>query len=283
MNVVFDFKELSHILKSFYDITGLRYSAVDSDYRVVCASCGASDFCARINATPEGHLRCVESDMQAAKSMNKDISMRIYRCHAGLTEVVIPIVGEGETVAYLFVGQILNTEESVDAQWQKARESLAWYKDRDSLETPFRELNALSEVRIRACANILRACSKYIWLDGVVKTAALSDIQRIYAYIEANYKNPITLDAMASALSMSKTKLCALVSEQDTTVMKLVRHKRITEAKKLLEKTEYSISVISDMVGISDYNYFTKVFRSSEGKTPRAYRKLIKSAADRVE
>lgn len=277
MNVVFDFKKLNYILKSFYDITGLRYSAVDSNFNVVCASCGSSDFCARINAMPEGHLRCVNSDTQAAKSISIDTKMRIYRCHAGVTEAVIPIVGEGEIVAYLFVGQILNSEENIEKQWLRARENLSWYEDRDSLEVPFKRLNALNDQKIKACATILRACSSYIWLDGMVKIAALSDAQRVKAYIEANYKNNMTLDSMAEALSMSKTKLCGLANKQKTTIMKMISGKRIEAAKIYLESTDYAIAEIADMVGISDYNYFAKVFKSVEGVTPRDYRKQAKT------
>lgn len=277
MNVVFDFKKLNHILKSFYEITGLRYSAVDSKYNVVCASCGASDFCARVNATAEGHLRCVHSDTQAAKSITINTKMRIYRCHAGVTEAVIPIIGEGEIVAYLFVGQILNSEESIEKQWSKARENLSWHSDPDSLEESFKRLNALNYQRIKACAIILRACSSYIWLDGMVKIAALSDMQRVNAYIDANYKNNITLDSMAEELSISKTKLCGLANKQQTTIMKLIGHKRMEAAKVYLESTDYAIAEIADIVGISDYNYFAKVFKSVVGVTPRDYRKQVKT------
>ena len=277
MEIVFDFKKLNKILMSFYEITGLRYSAVDSDYNVVCVSSGYSEFCYKINAMHEGHLRCVASDTHAAQSIDKHSGMCIYRCHAGVTEAVIPIIGEGEIVAYLFVGQVLNAEESIEEQWQRARDNLDWCADRDALEAPFKKLKKLSEHTIKACATILRACSAYIWLDGVVKTASLSDAQRIKAYIDANYTTNITLTSMAKALSMSKTKLCMLANKQDSTIMHMVRSKRIEAAKKHLETTEYAISQIAEMVGISDYNFFTKVFKAAEGITPRDYRKRIDS------
>ena len=48
---------------------------------------------------------------------------------------------------------------------------------------------------------------------------------------------------------------------------------RIEEAKKLLTTTDLQISAISSMVGISDYNYFTKFFKQKTGMTPIKYRK----------
>ena len=39
------------------------------------------------------------------------------------------------------------------------------------------------------------------------------------------------------------------------------------------------ISAIGEMVGISDYNYFSKVFRSATGVTPSTFRKNCRDAA----
>ena len=253
----------------------MRYSAVDADYNVVCASCGASDFCTQINASPEGHARCVNSDTQAAKSTTANTRMQIYRCHAGVTEAVIPIIGDGEIVAYLFFGQILNSDESVDEQWNKAKELLDWHPDPNSLKTAFKKLNVLNNDKIKACASILRACSAHIWLDGVVKTASLTDFQRIEAYIDNHIKDEITLDGMSKSLDMCKTKLCNIAKKHNTTIMNIVRDKRIDTAKKYLSETDDRIFEISEKVGIYDYNYFTKQFKTVEGITPRNYRKQI--------
>ncbi len=39
------------------------------------------------------------------------------------------------------------------------------------------------------------------------------------------------------------------------------------------------ISAVGETVGISDYNYFSKVFRSATGMTPSAFRKNRLDAA----
>ena len=43
-------------------------------------------------------------------------------------------------------------------------------------------------------------------------------------------------------------------------------------AKRLLTRSNTPISAVAEAVGITDYNYFTKVFRSITGMTPSAYR-----------
>lgn len=55
--------------------------------------------------------------------------------------------------------------------------------------------------------------------------------------------------------------------------MKYLHYIRIEEAKKLLVQTSDSLQLIAEKVGISDYNYFIRVFRKQEGQSPGAYRR----------
>ena len=45
-------------------------------------------------------------------------------------------------------------------------------------------------------------------------------------------------------------------------------------SKLLLMKSDAPISTVAESVGITDYNYFTKIFRSVTGVTPSHFRKL---------
>ena len=73
-------------------------------------------------------------------------------------------------------------------------------------------------------------------------------------------------------LNVSKTKLCSIAAESGTTVMRMLAEKRIAVARVLLITTDLSVSAVAERVGISDYNYFTKVFKSIQGSTPSRYR-----------
>ena len=48
---------------------------------------------------------------------------------------------------------------------------------------------------------------------------------------------------------------------------------RINEAKRLLRSTDIPVNQIAVMVGINDYNYFSKFFRIRVGMSPLKYRK----------
>ena len=49
---------------------------------------------------------------------------------------------------------------------------------------------------------------------------------------------------------------------------------RISEAKHLLQTTNYSVSKIAQSIGFSSQSYFSQVFRKELEMTPLQYRKL---------
>ena len=273
MNIIYDFEKLGHLLRCFYKIMGVRYSLVDTTYEVRCTSNEYSDFCSAINATTVGHARCVARDTRAANAAVQKKDFHIYRCHAGILEAVLPIAQDGEAIAYLLFGQMLSNDD-MDLQWSSTRALLQeWYPDPDTLKESFYKFKQLSMETVNAGAIIMQACSSYIWLDGTIKSQYQTDFQRLNAYIDANLSQPLSLAVLSRALSMSKTKLCAITTQQNTTPVQLITLKRINAAKNYLRDTDMLISEIAAQVGISDYNYFTKVFKSAEGMTPSQYRR----------
>jgi AraC-like DNA-binding protein len=53
--------------------------------------------------------------------------------------------------------------------------------------------------------------------------------------------------------------------------------KRIEDAKHLLKNDDYTLSVISRMLGFSSPSYFTQAFKKTVGMSPNQYRKSSRS------
>ena len=69
------------------------------------------------------------------------------------------------------------------------------------------------------------------------------------------------------------------------TINQYVNLLRVEEARIMLDSTEMSVQDIAMTVGFSDANYFSSVFKSVTGVSPRAYRndrrdKLSEKSAD---
>ena len=55
--------------------------------------------------------------------------------------------------------------------------------------------------------------------------------------------------------------------------MEYINTQRIKQSTCLLKDSNLPIHQISQMVGISDYNYFSRLFKKYMNKTPSQYRK----------
>lgn len=96
--------------------------------------------------------------------------------------------------------------------------------------------------------------------------------------IEREYKNPeLTLPLVASNLNISANYLSNLFSKKrGIPFKKFLQQYRVQQAEKLLTATDASIATIAEMVGFTDSNYFTKVFREYYHLTPHRYRLTVK-------
>lgn len=272
MQVDFDFDRLKLLLDSFWRISGIRYSLSDAEGRLVCCAGESAPFCRMIARQPDGYARCVQSDAAAIeRERGSRRPYAAYRCHAGLLEAIIPIRQDGTPVAYVFFGQCIGAE-SAEKQWRVTRELIDWIGDPDDLKQAFLLLRQLDAETLQACARILTACSSDILLEGVIRSANLSDEQLLSRFVNERYAESLTLEQIAGALSMSKTKLCTLASKQGTTVKQMIASKRIEAAKRLLRNSSEPICEIARRVGVDDCNYFSKFFKLHTGLAPREYR-----------
>ncbi|MEG1806375.1 MAG: helix-turn-helix domain-containing protein, partial [Clostridia bacterium] len=204
-----------------------------------------------------------------------------YRCHAGVMETIIPIYLNGETVAYIYLGQYLDSVD-VDKQWEFAKKNLDEKFDKvdDEFKTLFYRLKCLPMPFVASSTAILNACFNFIAAECMMQNSPQSDFQLLNEYIKYNYAKNLSITSIANNLSISKSKLCKLAKEHKTTINDMIKERRLKNAKSLLESTVYSISEIASKVGIPDYNYFTILFKKEEGVTPSEYRKNNYTATD---
>lgn len=83
----------------------------------------------------------------------------------------------------------------------------------------------------------------------------------------------LSLNSLATQLSVNASHLSALFKkETGTTLTDYVNHKRIKESLIYLNGTTMQIQDICPIIGITDLNYFTKLFKRYMGQTPSEYR-----------
>lgn len=100
------------------------------------------------------------------------------------------------------------------------------------------------------------------------------NLQMVKGYLDQNYQKKITLDQLSEQFYINKFYLSKIFSEQyGMTINRYLLELRITQAKRLLRFTSLPIEKIAVECGISDSNYFARVFKKIEGIAPGEYRK----------
>jgi len=91
--------------------------------------------------------------------------------------------------------------------------------------------------------------------------------------IRREYRRPVTLDEIASALNISAYYLSHVFSQENGfTLSSYLTEVRMKNAALLLTGTTSSITDIAQAVGFSDAAYFRKIFKLHYGISPREYR-----------
>ncbi|MBE6004967.1 MAG: helix-turn-helix transcriptional regulator [Lachnospiraceae bacterium] len=99
-------------------------------------------------------------------------------------------------------------------------------------------------------------------------------VQSLIYLLENDFEKSLTLEELASELSISSSAISHLFKkETGTTPMAYLNHIRAKKAADLLRQTDSSIQEIAASVGILDSNYFVKCFKKEYDMTPSAFRK----------
>ena len=100
------------------------------------------------------------------------------------------------------------------------------------------------------------------------------NLQSVKEYIDTHYAEKITLDQLSSQYFINKFYLTHSFKDQfGTPVNSYLIQVRVTHAKQLLRFTDLPIEKIGQECGMSDANYFSRVFKKTEGVAPGEYRK----------
>ncbi|MBQ6293915.1 MAG: helix-turn-helix domain-containing protein [Lachnospiraceae bacterium] len=92
-------------------------------------------------------------------------------------------------------------------------------------------------------------------------------------YVQRHLSEPISTEAMAKELYLSRTWLSArFKKETGMTLTDYILNEKTEEAKRLLRYSDKTASAISNYLGFSSHSHFVRVFRKYAGMTPNEYR-----------
>lgn len=266
-----DRQQLLSLLRDFYRLTGIKIAIYDDEgvecYNVPERHCG---FCAYVRSSPEGQAACERCDRQAMEICRKTGKLYLYTCHMGLAECYSPILQQGKCIGYIACGQSRMGEQENGNLQARAEE---YGLSKEKLLSLYAEIGPTQEDNMHAAAAIMDACASYLYLNRLIE-AGESVSGEIAKYVSGNLREDLSVDALCRIFHLSRVDMYSCCKDAfSLTPAEYVRRARLGKAAELLKETTLPVSQIAAMVGLDDYNYFSKLFRARFGLCPRAYRK----------
>jgi AraC-like DNA-binding protein len=106
-----------------------------------------------------------------------------------------------------------------------------------------------------------------------------SRLHQVVHYIHENLTEKIIVDSLCRKAYMSRNEFFKWFKDQfGISPLEYIIRERIKLAKQLLGDAKNNISSVSRQCGFVDVNYFVRLFKKSEGITPKAYQDCMKAA-----
>lgn len=268
-------KELEKAAFDFYNMTKIMIVLYSDDKKVLYSYPDRmTDLCATLRLNEEINKKCLECDHYGFKNCEKTKSAYIYTCHAGLTEAVVPIYENSVIIGYMMLGQVLDKKnrETAEKKITDLCKKYGW--NTDEYLAKLGKIKPIKTNAIQSAANIMSMCACYLYTNKIIKNR--SDIlgYQLKDYVDTHLDSDLSVESLCRIFYISKTKLYYLAKNiLNMGISDYIRTKRIDEAKRLLTDTKKPIYQICEETGFSDANYFSRIFKSMVGMTPKEYRK----------
>lgn len=259
---------LYQVMRDFHTLTRIRIVIFDGEFRELLAyPQNRESFCELLRQTEAGEVLCRTSDKNGCLKCARSKELVRYRCHAGLTEVVVPITDKNGVLAYVMFGQVLPKESCAATKEQIKR---AYPHMAGEIE----KIPVKSTQELEAAATVLQAITSYMMTNRWVAPNKSEFLRQIDRYIDEHLSHSITVDDICHTFRIGRTKLYELsASYLGCGFAEYIRNQRIRHAQQLLSETDLSVTEIAYAVGFSDYNHFSRIFKSICGHSARNYRK----------
>ncbi len=275
MAFLYNIKELNELLENFFQLINTRIVVFDDQFHeIISFPVHQTSFCKLIRTFPSLKEKCNECDKNACKKVSRLSEPYIYKCHVNLTEAIVPIKMDNKIYGFILLGQIILDEEK-----EQYLLRITSYLDSHNIKKEkailaIQEQTVMSKIKLIAACKILQKNATTLIYTKAIALKKNKVADQIETYINLNLDKELSIDIICDKFNISKSRLCSISkADYGIGIAKYIRLARVQKAKELLLDTDTTIYLIAIKIGINDYNYFTKVFKSITGLTPSEYRK----------
>ncbi len=269
---------------TFFQLTGLYTSIVDTNGEFVTSARGQCEFCLIMAGIEKKSnvSQCWNSNVSACQNVLTKKKPLIYQCYAGLTEIIVPILVNGKPIGAVITGQIRVQGKSPRSPSYRPQGKPMLVR---KLDAAYKNVLEINESQLQAAADLLSLLINYIFkIEFELLTLSEVNRQCTYtqeivgkatAFIDEHYaKRDITLNKVAEIVHLSPFYFSHIFKKElNTTFIDYLTKVRLREAVRLLkEDIQKSVKEIAFTIGYEDPYYFSKVFSKHYKVSPKQFR-----------
>lgn len=260
------------ILTDFYNISGMEISLLNTNFHtLVSCSCPHENVCSLIHRSAKALEICKASDIEHLVRVSEEQRGIIYTCPFGMTEAIIPVVRDENTVAYLIVSMGVSDNSPIRESLKELTSLKLADKD---LEEALKNTVSVNKEKIDSYFAILEIMAKHIANEASFAEKEVSIGSLVKRYVKQNLDKKITLLEIARNLHCSTVTLTEHFKDEfGMTINEYVVEKRMEMAKKLLLTTDEPLRTVAAMLGYPDVEYFSRTFKRRFDLPPATWRK----------
>ena len=231
-----DLPQLKQLMESLHKATGVPYALVDNESKVL-VDVGWQDICTKFHrVNPLTCSRCNQSDLYILDHLN-DGPYVGYRCAQGLMDYATPLIIEGEHLANVFTGQLLNAPPDIEF-FQKQAKQFGF--DESSYLAALNKVPIISTERIEAVMVFLVDLAHMLASNGLNRLRQiegehdlLAGKQRLETEVEQRKVAEASARSYAERLQLMSQRI---VNVQETEQRRLARelHDRVSSTLSLI-------------------------------------------------
>ena len=248
------------------NVTWKWFSVPDGELIGRSVSLHCNSFCDAVKACGYGK-RCARDDIFAFANRG-DVPTRphLKHCHAGVTELVVPIMRNRECAGLFYAGpwrfrRKRCTYPGAEDAWRRLG-----YHDPGLAGALGRALHFLAR-RLGADSASLMGPSPRVSHAGEPMEVAIR-------YIDEHCAEHVTVADVAQMCCLSPSRLMHVFKEKlGRTFTAVLTERRLARARNLLAHSELPVGAVGRQCGYPNQDYFSTVFRKVHGCAPREYRR----------
>jgi len=214
--------------------------------------------------------QCNDIDRTMRQKVTDTHQPLTYTCHAGLQEIIAPVIIGGRLAGFLMVGQFRTSDIIPDCALRNCKSAA----DRRKMEQAFDALPKLSSDRLESIIGTLQILIDYIAARELAVFRPDPMKAAIDKYIEEHYKEDIYLQDLAAMLNKSISSVAQFLRNKYHVCFKdLLIERRLCAAEEYWKHhPEATIRECAEAAGFNDQFYFSRIFRKKRALSPREYR-----------